>query len=621
MLTRLDIRGLAIIESLSIEFASSLNVITGETGAGKSILIKALGLVSGAKASSEVVRKGFDCATVVACFQVDASHPVMGDYLELGLPIEKHAKQVELIVRRQIHSKGRSQAWVNDVPISLHALRKLSSSLIDIFAQHETYRFLDANLHLYYLDKFIEEPGVISTYERAYQSLQADISRVKQLVERFSSKFKERDYLEFRRQEIERLAPSKLDYNQLESYVSSAQEGLQRSKVLLQLQELVDNGFSGRPLSNALSEVKKSLDKLQRSSPTEKQISSLIEMASQAGSLIDELSYELGRLLATTEVDDSGFEKAQDRLGAYKDLIRKLGVADAEALELESQRISEELAFVEQGEDELRVLLSSIEKGVSQVLDLASRLTRIRDAAFKHIKRRVEDELAELNMKGARLELEFSLINQNHSDILFPEVLQDLQQRWKILELEIARLGRSGTHKPQFLLAANPGEPAKSLAKVASGGELSRIMLGIKKVLSLGAQSCVMVFDEIDTGISGQTASIVGLKLAELAKDFQVLCISHLPQVAAYAQSHFRVEKIVSQGRTESNIVKLDSLESQTEVARLLSGDEITGPSLQNAKLLIEKAKHDKNSDKAPLRGKKSSRFKKKSSGLSAETF
>ena len=300
---------------------------------------------------------------------------------------------------------------------------------------------------------------------------------------RFSAKFKERDYLKFRFNEIENLNPSAKDYHELEEFVTNAQLGLQESKTLTRVQEILDSGFSGRPLSSALSESSKLLEKLKKRQ--ESVIDSLSQMTSDAASVLDELSYELGRYLADLEVDDAGFARAQERLGAYKDLIRKLSVSDVEALEGEYKRIDDELVFVEQGENELRRLLKSLDATTNRLIVLADKITLLRKQAFTQIKQKVEAELSELNMKGARLELEFSSASSQVLELDFPAVLLDLRKDWEEFSQKLATLSRYGKDKPQFLLAANPGEPAKALAKVASGGELSRIMLGIKKNLIL----------------------------------------------------------------------------------------------------------------------------------------
>jgi len=291
------------------------------------------------------------------------------------------------------------------------------------------------------------------------------------------------------------------------------------------------------------------------------------------------------------DVDESQLDQWQERLGAYKDLCRKMSVQDIQGLILEKQRLEEEIGFLESAESELIERLVKLAKHCRLLSKFADQLSHERVHAFQKIQSSIRAEFEELDMKGAVLDAEFLPVQQNLASLDLVDFDQKVLDLWSEIAERFTRLNRGGSERVQFLLAANPGEPAKPLAKVASGGELSRIMLGIKKVLSVGADTCVMVFDEIDTGISGKTANIVGAKLRDFAKTFQVICISHLAQVAAFGDSHFKVEKSLNKGRTESRIYRLSQQQSAEEIARLLSGDEITAPSLAHAKQLIEKAR------------------------------
>ncbi|MFW7378185.1 MAG: DNA repair protein RecN [Oligoflexus sp.] len=605
MLTQLTIKGLAIIENLSIEFSNHLNVITGETGAGKSILIKALGLVTGSKASADVVRKGFDAAQVTASFHLPKLHRACEVLRELGLPLSQDNTGEDLIVRRQISAKGRSQVWVNDTPVSLTALKLLGDALIDIFAQHENHRLLDPQLHLHYLDKFLAKADTLSSYEQAFDDAQQQMKAIYALTERYQQRARERDYIAFRLDELRELDPSQLDFEELSNYCERAGRAVDETKVIDEVQQLLDAGFQNKPLSQALREIIKRLEKMKRPE-SDTVIADLVSTGKDVEAQLNDMSYGLGKLMVDLDFDESQLDQCQERLGAYKDLCRKLGVQDVDSLIVERDRLEEEIGFLESAESELIERMAKLARHCRNLTKLAEQLSQERVQAFKNIQSSIGRELEQLDMKGAILDAEFLPVQQSLSALDLSDFDLKAQELWLEIVERLTKLNRFGQEKVQFLLAANPGEPAKPLAKVASGGELSRIMLGIKKVLSVGADTCVMVFDEIDTGISGKTANIVGAKLRDFAQNFQVICISHLAQVAAFGDSHFKVEKSLNKGRTESHIYRLDQQQSAEEIARLLSGEEITAPSLAHAKQLIAKARepYDKLL-KLPSAGKK----------------
>lgn len=597
MLTQLTIKGLAIIESLSIEFSNQLNVITGETGAGKSILIKALGLVTGSKASADVVRKGFDAAQVTASFHLPKAHKACDVLLELGLPYGLEGAGEDLIIRRQISAKGRSQVWVNDTPVSLSTLKLLGEALIDIFAQHENHRLLDPHLHLHYLDKFLARGDVLEVYEQAYDESQKQLKEIYALTERYQQRARERDYLSFRLKELQKLDPSQSDFDELSAYCERAGRAYEETKIIDESQQILDSGFQDKPISQALREIIKRLEKMSHPN-SGSVISEIVSTARDVEAQLNDMSYSLGKLMSELDIDESQLDQWQERLGAYKDLCRKMSVQDVHSLLAERDRLEEEIGFLESAESELIERLAKLAKQCRILSKFAAQLSQERADAFQKIQSSIRNELEQLDMKGAILDAEFLPVQQTLASLDLNDFDQKVKDLWAEIAERLTRLNRFGSEKVQFLLAANPGEPAKPLAKVASGGELSRIMLGIKKVLSVGADTCVMVFDEIDTGISGKTANIVGAKLRDFAKTFQVICISHLAQVAAFGDSHFKVEKSLNMGRTESRIYRLDPQQSAEEIARLLSGEEITVPSLAHAKQLIEKARLPMTMDK-----------------------
>ena len=309
---------------------------------------------------------------------------------------------------------------------------------------------------------------------------------------------------------------------------------------------------------------------------------------------LDDLSYTLGCKASREDLDEIEVEQSQSRLAGYQALTRKLGVHSIEELLEEYRRLEIELTFVQLGPEEIAEVLKQIRQLLVEADEIARALSKARREAAKQTVVAVSSELHDLNMKGARIEFDFQLIQNTVIGLDLDEFDDSLKADWLVCAQVLTETAKNGRERGQFLLAANRGDSLKPLAKVASGGEISRIMLGFKKALAMGANTCVMVFDEIDTGISGHTAHIVGKKLKELSSNFQVICISHLPQVAAYGDAHFLVEKVQVGETTESRILKLNRRASEEEIARLLSGDEVTPSSLTHARQLL-KAVREKN--------------------------
>lgn len=589
MITQLSIRGLAIIEELHIDFSPRLNVITGETGAGKSILIKALHLILGAKADADVIRNGFEKAFVSASFLLPKSHPAIAFLDENGLWHDEHDLS-QLILRREISTKNRSQAWINDQAVTLSTLRDLAQHLIDIYGQHENHRMLDPSTHLEYIDQFLKKPQIRQQLVQIMGQVATLHQDIRKQLEQFLERRREQDYLQFRFNELEDFQPSHEDFEKTIQVCNEAKNFVAEQKTLSHIQSICDEGFQGKSLSSAIRELQRLNDGsalMKRDASMQATLQQLREMAP----LFDELSYSLGRLSGNEEMSEETVEAYEGRLAGYQSLFRKLGLRSVEDLVAEYERLEREISYVKLAPDELADKIKGLLKLALEADQLARGVSDARKAAAGEAKKIIERELHDLNMAGARIEFDFQPVRQVLPDLDLSDFSEDTKKSWSRCVDILSETNKFGRERGQFLLAANPGEGFKPLAKVASGGEISRIMLGFKKALAAGANTCVMVFDEIDTGISGQTAHIVGRKLKELSDQFQVICISHLAQVAAYGDAHFRVQKSQKKGSTESHILRLDPEESANEIARLLSGMKVTASSLQNAKQLIEAAR------------------------------
>ncbi|MBC7530261.1 MAG: DNA repair protein RecN [Oligoflexus sp.] len=588
MITQLTIRGLAIIEELHIDFSPRLNVITGETGAGKSILIKALHLLLGAKADAEVIRHGFDKAFVSARFLLPRSHPAVEYLNEHGLWHDEH-DLTEIILRREITNKNRSQAWMNDQSITQTTLRELGQNLIDIYGQHENHRMLDPATHIDYIDQFLDKPALKHSVVNSMSQVSSLYQDIRKRLEQFLTRRREQDYLQFRFKELEEFEPSAEDHAEITRICTEAKQYMQEQKALQQLQMIQDESYNGKSISAAVRDILRISDssKLIKASP---ELSGVIDQLRDVGSIFDEMSYHVGRIVEDQDLSEEALETHESRLAEYQRLFRKLGVRTIEEMMEEYERLDQELSYVRVAPDELADKVKTLLKQLVDVDKVGRQLSAARQKAADQARKKIESELHDLNMAGAKINFEFQPIRQTIPELDLLDFSEETKKNWAKCVDILSENSRLGREKGQFLLAANPGEGFKPLAKVASGGEISRIMLGFKKILSAGANTCVMVFDEIDTGISGHTADIVGSKLKGLSDSFQVICISHLAQVAAYGDAHFKVEKVQKKGSTESNIFRLDAPQSESEIARLLSGMKVTPSSLQNARQLISAA-------------------------------
>lgn len=593
MLVQLNINGLVLIDSLSVEFGDGFNVITGETGAGKSILIKALGFVLGGKASPDFVRQGSSKACVVATFRLPVQHKFYHYLNSLGLEFEpSEGLDSDLVIRRQMTDKGRSSSWIQDIPVSTQALRGGAELLLDVFSQHEHHSLLSPSRHIDYLDQFIaeKEKYLLSDYQELFLELKEKVSDFSDLCENLNKAVLEKDYLEFRHQQFADLAPLVEDYEALKETCELASEHLANQTLLLEVGSIFDPSGEEMGVAEQVRMVARYLVKA-------RPMSLFAELAVRSEALaseLDDISFELARLQDGDELDPRSIDLAQQRLASYQDLMRRTGSQTIDDLVGEHTRLAQELGKIDLAQDRFIMALDQLEKNLAKLIVAADQLSKARKKASKALSKFLGKELNDLDMKGAAIEVEFNSVNRNLDDFIFPQMFEDLKCRWTQFLETYLKHGEKGREKVQFLLSSNHGESTQPLHKIASGGEISRIMLAIKRCLAAGADSCLLVFDEIDVGISGRVADVVGQKMRDLSERFQILCISHLPQVAVYCETHLLVSKKRSSDgkRTISNLEVLSRDESTREIARMLSGTEVTVASLANAKSLRSKVEN-----------------------------
>jgi DNA repair protein RecN (Recombination protein N) len=589
MLTHLSIQGLAIIDQLTIDFTSGFNVITGETGAGKSILIKALSLLLGGKASQESVRRGCEQATVTGRFMVRAEHPALGNLRSIGALAGATDQNFEVEIRRCVSAKGRSTAWVNDVPVTTGSLKDLAASLIDVFGQHDSHRLLDSQQHALCLDQFVESRSLVGQLYDSYAQASETMSSLRQFVNEATGKGRDVDYLAFRLSEFEEFKPSVADYDAVRSLTERARSATTLSSALRKAQSLLESD-EGDAISRRLREISRALHQVKSA-----ELDHLAEAAVGIASTVDELSYAIGRAAAQVEISEEDVDRAESRIAGYQALFRKHGTQTAEELCEAWQKLKDQVRALENASEHVHFILERLEEEVKGVTATSEKLATARRKAADVVAKRVEKELSDLAMPSAKFSVEFSPVSRSVPAMDLSAFGEDAVALWSEVLDAWSSVSEIGSERAEFYLAANKGEVSLPLAKVASGGEVSRIMLALKKALVVGAETCVLVFDEIDTGISGRVADIVGQKIAELSGYCQILCISHLPQVAAYADRHYVVQKIEGKDRTESTIKNLSDADHLKEIARLLSGDKLTQASLDHAKNLVSEAKSRRN--------------------------
>lgn len=585
MLLNLDIRGLAIIDTLSIEFDGGFNVITGETGAGKSILIKALSLLLGGKVSAEAVRSGVTQATVTGTFDIPRGHPSRDLIEARDLPSDGDDDAV--LVRRSISAKGRSKAWINDVPVTIGMLRELGSALIDVFGQHENQRLLDPTQHTTYVDQFLESRDTLELVCRRFEECNDRQRELARMAEDFRARRRDADYITYRAGELDSFDPTGDDYEAVRAICESVGGEARSREVLAEAQAILDGGIDGEPLSQPVWVVSRTIGSIAGDGDA---LRELADDAADVAARLDDLSFRVGQSASSHQVDEAELQAAQDRLAGYQDLLRKFAARDIDALLEERRRLASELEFLESAAVEARELAQDLRDRARTLKAAAKKLTTARKKASGRLVERIEEELHELAMPGASLAVEWVAVDRSLPDLDLALFGDETVELWQEASGVLATVADSGAEAARLMLASNAGEPAHALHKIASGGEVSRIMLALKKGLAAGADTCILVFDEIDAGISGRVADVVGRKMRELGQDFQVICISHLAQVAAYADSHFQVEKARKGKRTETDIRRLSAKEAEEAVARLLSGREVSRSSLANARALIAKA-------------------------------
>jgi len=565
MLESLNIRNLAIIEDLTIDFRAGLNILSGETGAGKSIIIGALGLVLGEKGSSSMVRSGSEMATVEGLFDVSRNREAL-DFLSIeGLPDE----QGEVVVKRVISAEGKSRAFVNGSLTNQIVLKAFGSLLVDIHGQHEHQSLLRIGEHIRMLDSFGSNREQVAAIGKGVARMRA----LKEQLAALDMDEKEKN----RRQEFNAFAIQEIDNAALQP---GEEDALVEEATILNNYEKIhtalDRAWQDLQSSGALGLVRDAAIQFESVSDHDPQAASFHSRSQDILYSLEDLNDELRSYREGIEFSPERLDELNRRLSLIQGLKRKYGGTVGKVLEYRDRCFLENESISSSDQRRLE-LEEEMTRLTSRMRELCFALSTKRQQQGRELESRIMAELQFLGMEKTSITVDVKYIKDEYGPF------ESSGERIRLFE--------NGIDYVEFLISPNPGEPPRPLRKIASGGEMSRVMLALKTVLTRGAACDTLVFDEVDAGIGGVTASAVGKKLQQVAGEHQVLCITHLPQIAAMAEHHIMVRKKVEGGRTRS-IVQLLTFENRLEeLARMIGGEAVSETTLDQAREMIKKGR------------------------------
>ncbi|OEC00589.1 DNA recombination protein RecN [Lysinibacillus sphaericus] len=559
MLRELSIRNFAIIEDLTVSFSDGLTVLTGETGAGKSIIIDAVHLLAGGRGNSEFIRHGAKKAELGGLFQISSTaHPVYKKLEEAGIEIEEDS----IILRRDLNDSGKSVCRVNGKLVPLSVLRDIGASLIDIHGQHENQELMDEKQHIHLLDQFAEEQlsPILEQYSIQYSeyralkkelaSISIDEQLMAQRIDLYQFQMKELEDANLKLGEEDELLDERrrlMNFNKIFERSSAAYEAIQGE-------------------TKGLDWIGTAMGALDDAAVIDEQFKEASESVTTAFYALQDAAYQVKNVLDELEFDPARLNEVEQRLALFQNLKRKYGSTVEEMLAY-YEKIKTELSELLNRDEILQLKERKVLEMEVVLSELAEKLSHVRKAAANDLSEAIMAELRELHMEKAKFIVNFDALP--YFDV-------------------------NGKDQVIFYISTNVGEPPKSLPKIASGGELSRMMLALKTIFSSSNGVTSIIFDEVDTGVSGRVAQAIAEKIAAISVNSQVLCISHLPQVAAMADHHYFIKKEVEHDRTFTSLAEIDTDARIEEVSRMMSGAEITDLTLQHATELLKMANERK---------------------------
>ncbi|EJG5599137.1 DNA repair protein RecN [Staphylococcus pseudintermedius] len=553
MLQSLSIKQFAIIDTLDIQFSDGLTVLSGETGAGKSIIIDAIGQLIGMRASSEFVRHGEKKAIIEGIFDIDDATDAIRQLETLGIDINEDF----LIVKREIFSSGKSICRINNQTVTLQDLRQVMESLLDIHGQHETQSLLKQKYHVELLDRYADGEYIeeLQQYAQSYEQHQEKIKELEALESADQALLQRLDLMKFQYDELKEAQLKEGEIEQLEIDIKRIQNS---ENLSLALNAAYVTLTDEHAITDRLYTLSSELQNVNQILP--ETFEKLKEEVDQFYYTLEDAKHQIYEEINQTEFDEQYLNELESRMNLLNNLKRKYG-KDISDLMIYQEKIADEINKIENYEESTSKLREEIQQLSQQVQEDGEKLTKARRIVARQLRDRIVNEIQYLQMKDANLEISFKPYETPQKD---------------------------GLERIEFLISPNKGEPLKSLNKIASGGELSRIMLALKSIFVRAHGQTAILFDEVDSGVSGQAAQKMAEKMKDIASVIQVICISHLPQVASMSDHHLYISKHEKDDRTTTTVLELTGDARIDEIARMISGATVTELTRENAKEMIE---------------------------------
>ncbi|MDD6484833.1 MAG: DNA repair protein RecN [Clostridiales bacterium] len=552
MLNQLYIKNVAVIDEMEVTVNSGMSVLTGETGAGKSIIIDSINMIMGERANKELVRYGTEKARVQAVFD---TNPYVNKILEDN---DIDSEDEQLIITRTLTKDGKSAARINGMAVTLGVLREVADGLINIHGQHDNQALLTPAKHIQFLDAYAKDEQELYDCRRAYKELREIHSELSALKTDESEKMQRMDLLKYQINEIEK---ARLEPGEEEDLKEQRDICANAEKLASAVEEAYTALYEGVKMQSAYDGISIAINALSSVKELAPALKSVYESLSDAVYTIEDAAHELKGFGESVEFDEGALDEIEDRLEHISRLKRKYG-RDIEAINEFLKKAKQELHSIETSDERLAELEVIYKEKHTAFKKLADKLSAKRKKAAAELEERIEEALGELNMEKAR---------------------------FKVQVEPSEKLSQNGADRVEFLIGTNPGEPLKPLVKIASGGELSRVMLAIKSVIAADDIVDTMIFDEIDTGVSGKAALKIAAKLAHIGKHKQVICITHLPQLAAAADNHYLISKNVDGPLASTTLTELDYDGRVEELARIIDGGEVSETAKKHARELLDR--------------------------------
>lgn len=565
MLCELHIKNVAVIDEITVAFHTGFNVLTGETGAGKSILIDALNMAAGGRTSKDLIRSGAEYALVDAVFSVENNiKPLIS---ELGIDDEDDA----LILSRRIGTDGKSRCRINGSPVPLSTLREIGEALLTIHGQHDNQDLLTAGTQMSFVDELGGLGGILNEYQNAYRDYKEAEEYLASLSIDESDKARKIDLLTFQIDEISKVqlrAGEEEELNERKTFLNNAEA------IAENVNAAYDGLYAGGGRDSAYDILQSAVINLQKAAGYDEKLSECCDRLSSVLADMEDVTYDLKNYIEKTDFEPGETDRVEERLHTIYGLKRKYGNS-AEKIIKYLENAKEELQMIEQNDELLAAAAREAEKKKERLTEMADILSERRNETAKKLENAARTELSDLDMQKMRFSVHLEEKTDDDGNCVYTA---------------------DGKDNIEFLISGNPGEALKPLQKIASGGEMSRIMLAMKSVLSDINSPDTLIFDEIDTGVSGRAAQKIAEKICLLAREKQILCITHLAQIAGMADHHYCIEKHMYEDTTKTSVAELSEEERKTELARIIGGVKVTELTLSAAQEMLDLAKTMKKS-------------------------